>query len=123
MNSISGDRETASCLLREDVAELIDHNDRRRPEQKEQYELMAAFVARMCVAGSGKRTLSWPSVRDRGYPGLVEAAYAVIGKISCNVSLLACTDVELYMLRVTCVVMLSIALFLVCHVPEATGRV
>lgn len=51
---------------------------------------MAAFIARLCVVGSGeskeKSVLRWPSAQDRGLPGLIDAAYAVLGKVSCNVS-------------------------------------
>lgn len=86
------------------IDELVDHNDERSPEQKQQYMLMAAFVARLCVAGSGSGSggdggrggkkskgksgsaLSWPSAGGRGFPGLVDAVFAVLGKVSCNVS-------------------------------------
>lgn len=81
---------------REAIDELVDHNDERSPEQKQQYMLMAAFVARLCVAGSGGgggkgkdkkgSALSWPSAGGRGFPGLVDAVFAVLGKVSCNVS-------------------------------------
>lgn len=79
--------------LREAIGELVHHNEERPPEQKEQYMLMAAFVARLCVVGSGRgkskgneAALSWPSAQGRGFPGLVDAAYAILGKMSCNVS-------------------------------------
>lgn len=86
-----GDRASE---LREAVEELVHHNDERPPAQKEQYMLMAGFVARLCVAGGGaggkgtgnEAALSWPSARGRGFPGLVDATYAVLGKLSCNVS-------------------------------------
>lgn len=79
--------------LRAAVGELVHHNEERPPEQKEQYMLMAAFVARLCVAGGGRgnrkgdeAALSWPSAHGRGFPGLVDAAYEILGKMSCNVS-------------------------------------
>ena len=75
-----------SFRVKEAVAELVHHNAERTSEQKEEFKLMAAFVAQMCVAGCGERALTWPSAHGRGFPGLMEAAYAVIGKISCNVS-------------------------------------
>lgn len=80
------DTDGKSTRTREAVAELVDHNDDRTPEQREEYKLMATFVAGMCVTGCGKGALSWPSADGRGFPGLVDAAFAIIGKISCNVS-------------------------------------
>ncbi|CAM9485168.1 unnamed protein product [Pylaiella littoralis] len=100
-SAVHDDGNSAS-KTREAVDELVDHNDERSPEQKQQYMLMATFVARLCVAGSGggggggggggkkgkgKRgsALSWPSAGGRGIPGLVDAVFAVLGKLSCNV--------------------------------------
>lgn len=98
----SANKISSASRTREAIDELIDHNDERSPEQKQQYMLMAAFVARLCVAGSGgggggdsggKKSkgksgsaLSWPSAGGRGFPGLVDAVFAVLGKVSCNVS-------------------------------------
>eukprot|EP00903_Cladosiphon_okamuranus_P018822 g17313.t1 len=81
----SGDHSASKA--REAVEELVHHNDERPPEQKEQFRLMAAFVARLCVAGSGekKKALTWPSADGRGFPGLVDAVFAILGKVSCNV--------------------------------------
>ncbi|CAM9928054.1 unnamed protein product [Laminaria digitata] len=79
------ENDHSASQVREAVGELVHHNDERTPEQQEEYRLMAAFVARMCVAGSRKQALSWPSACDRGFPGLVDAAYSVLGKVSCNV--------------------------------------
>lgn len=84
------DNDHSYSQVREAVGELVHHNDERTPEQKEEYRLMAAFIARMCVAGSGKKALSWPSACNRGFLGLVDAAYSVLGKVSCNVSHHAC---------------------------------
>lgn len=98
-----GDKDTGSSgnnnprsasRAREAVEELVHHNDERSPEQREQFRLMAAFVARLCVAGGGGKNktkgsasaLSWPSARGRGFPGLVDAVFGVLGKVSCNVS-------------------------------------
>lgn len=84
MNHPDGTDED-SKHVREATAELVHHNSERPPAQREQYSLMAAFVARMCVAGNGERALSWPSACGRGLSGLTDAAYAIMGKISCNV--------------------------------------
>lgn len=91
MNHVDGTDEE-STHVREAVTELVHHNSERTPAQREQYRFMAAFVAQMCVAGSGKRALSWPSACGRGLIGLTDAAYAVMGKISCNVSSTCCVD-------------------------------
>lgn len=75
-----------SARVREAVSELVHHNDERTHEQRDQYMLMASFVAGMCVAGSGNKALAWPSACGQGFPGLLNSAYAVISKLSCNVS-------------------------------------
>lgn len=75
-----------SAEVRAAVGELVDHNDKRTPEKKQEFMEMSMFIARMCVAGSGKKALSWPSADGRGFLGLVDAAYGVLGKLSCNVS-------------------------------------
>ena len=97
------DNDHSSSQVREAVDELVHHNDERTPEQRDEYRLMATFVARMCVTGSGKKALSWPSACDRGFLGLVEAAYGVLGKASCNVSRhaseVACSWVDKHRLR------------------------
>eukprot|EP00904_Undaria_pinnatifida_P014211 jgi/Undpi1/9920/HiC_scaffold_28.g12374.m1 len=74
-----------SAEVRAAVGELVDHNDKRTPEKKQEFMEMSMFIARMCVAGSGKKALSWPSADGRGFLGLVDAAYGVLGKLSCNV--------------------------------------
>ncbi|CBN79949.1 conserved unknown protein [Ectocarpus siliculosus] len=92
MGTVNGGEDDGSShapSVREAVDELVHHNDDRSPEQKEEYMLMANFVARLCLAGCGDSkkgsALLWPSAQGRGLPGLVDAAYAVLGKLSCNV--------------------------------------
>lgn len=98
--SKDGDKDNGSgnhgaSKVREAVEELVHHNDERSPEQKEQFRLMAAFVARLCVGGGGgggkskakSSALSWPSANGRCFPGLVDAVFDVLGKVSCNVSI------------------------------------
>eukprot|EP00752_Nemacystus_decipiens_P004295 g3924.t1 len=87
----NGNTSNSASKVREAVEELVHHNDERSPEQKEQFRLMAAFVARLCVAGGGGKNkaeisaLLWPSADGRGFPGLVETLVGVLGKVSCNV--------------------------------------
>lgn len=95
MGTVNGGEDDGSShapSVREAVDELVHHNDDRPPEQKEKYMLMANFVAHLCLAGCGDSkkgsALLWPSAQGRGLPGLVDAAYAVLGKLSCNVSYL-----------------------------------
>ncbi|CAN0226504.1 unnamed protein product [Ectocarpus sp. 8 AP-2014] len=92
MGTVNGGEDDGTShapSVREAVDELVHHNDDRSPEQKEEYMLMANFVARLCSAGCGDSkkgsALLWPSAQGRGLPGLVDAAYAVLGKLSCNV--------------------------------------
>lgn len=88
----NGNGTNSASKLREAVEELVHHNVERSPEQQEQFRLMAAFVARLCVAGSGGNgkakgsALSWPSAQGRGFPGLIDTVFGVLGKMSCNVS-------------------------------------
>ncbi|CAN0100702.1 unnamed protein product [Scytosiphon promiscuus] len=78
--------DASSARIREAVDELVHHNDKRSPEQMEQFRVMAAFVAGLCVVGGGeKKALRWASAQGRGFPGLVDAVYALLGKASCNV--------------------------------------
>lgn len=72
--------------VRLDVAELVDHNDDRTKEQQEEYRIMATYVSSMCFSGGGERCLTWPSANGRGFGGLVETAYRLIGQLACNVS-------------------------------------
>ncbi|CAM9560585.1 unnamed protein product [Choristocarpus tenellus] len=74
---------------RREVEAMVDHNDRRTARQKEQYQAMAALVGRCCIEGCGKKgggldVLRWPLVGGEGFSGLVRAAYATLGKLSCN---------------------------------------
>lgn len=91
-NGVEDDGSSHAPNVREAVDELVHHNDERVPEQKEEYMLMANFIARLCLAGCGDSkkgsALLWPSAQGRGLPGLVDAAYSVLGKLSCNVSYL-----------------------------------
>lgn len=73
-------------LVREAVGALVDHNHLRTPDQREKMMLSAMYVAKLCVAGYGKRALSWPSTGGRDLSGLVDNAFALFGKIACNVS-------------------------------------
>ncbi|CAM9152032.1 unnamed protein product [Ectocarpus sp. 13 AM-2016] len=88
-NGGEDDGSSHAPSVREAVDELVHHNDDRSLKQKEEYMLMANFVARLCLAGCGDSkkgsALLWPSAQGRGLPGLVDAAYAVLGKLSCNV--------------------------------------
>lgn len=73
--------------LRRLVAELVHHNDERSQSQRDFFMSAASVVARLLVEGCGKRALSWPSASDHGFAGLVHAAYDLLGKLACNVSL------------------------------------
>ena len=110
----SGSGNHSASKVREAVEELVHHNDERSAEQEEQFRLMAGFVARLCVVGSGGKkneakssALSWASASGRGFPGLVDAVFGVLGKVSCNVS------------PVTLCMMTS---FKASEVKSATGR-
>ncbi|CAM9403157.1 unnamed protein product [Discosporangium mesarthrocarpum] len=83
-STLDGEKEAEEA--RREVDAMVDHNDKRTPAHADEFKAMASFVARICLAGSGKQgsALSWPSTKGRGFPGLVEAAYSLLGKISCN---------------------------------------
>lgn len=72
--------------LRRLVAELVHHNDQRSQSQRDFFMSAASVVARLLVEGCGKRALSWPSASDHEFAGLVHAAFDLLGKIACNVS-------------------------------------
>lgn len=94
MNYVDGTEED-STHVREAIAELVHHNSERTSAQREQFNLMAAFVAQMYVAGNGERALSWPSACGRGLTGLTDSAFAILGKISCNVSSTCYIDLKI----------------------------
>lgn len=79
------DSATATAL-QASVGELVDHNEKRSQDQKEIYLSAAAVIARLCLEGCGSQALTWPSASGRGLPGLVDAAFGILGKVACNVS-------------------------------------